>query len=472
MSRVAIIGAGPAGLTAAYELVHLGHQVEVFEASGEIGGMTRSFPLWGSLVDLGPHRFFSRDPRVKALWHHLVGDDFREVERMTRIFYRGRLFDYPLRPANVLRHIGPGEALRCLASYLRQWPRRLEPKSESFEEWTVRAFGQRLFDLFFRDYSEKLWGIPCSEIDSAFAAQRIRRFSLGQAVLQALHLDKRGHRTLVETFPHPLQGAGLVYRRMADQIRAGGGRIHLHQPVASLQGDGSDLRLTDGGVSSWDHVISTMPLTTLCRSLPDLPDEVTTALDQLRYRHTVLVYLRVAHCDLFPDQWLYIQSPELRLGRITNFANWPNGQDRSDTILALEYWCDEASPEWARSDDTWQALACEELRRTGLLGTAPIIDHHVVRVPRCYPVYRRGYKRWLEPVARFLQRQYPRILPIGRYGSFKYNNQDHSILMGMLAAEKINGDCDHNLWEINTDYDTYQEKPEELATEPAREPTA
>jgi protoporphyrinogen oxidase len=460
MSKVGIIGAGPAGLTAAHELVRLGHEVEVFEASGEVGGMTRSFSLWGAQVDLGPHRFFSRDPRVCRLWHGLVGEDYREVDRMTRIFYRNRLFDYPLRPTNVLRQIGAGESLRCLASYLRQLPARGGPKPDSFEEWTVRAFGRRLFDLFFKGYSEKLWGIPCSEIDSAFAAQRIRRFSLGQALRQALPGGRGRHRTLVDRFPHPTQGAGLVYRRMADRITAGGGNLHLHQRVAGLSGDGGGLRLAGGEEVACDRIVSTMPLTVLCRALPELPEEVAEALGHLQFRHTVLVYLRIDQRDLFPDQWLYVQSPELRLGRVTNFANWPNGAGRDDTILALEYWCDNPSHEWSRSDEEWRSVACREITATGLLGTARIVDHHVIRVPRCYPIYRRGYRAWLEPVMHFLRERHPAILPIGRYGSFKYNNQDHSILMGMLAAENIDRQAGHDLWEVNTDYDVYQEEGE------------
>lgn len=458
MKHVAIIGAGPAGMTAAYELSRKGCRVEVFEASAHVGGMARSFELWGKMVDLGPHRFFSKDVRVNQLWNSLVGADQCEVTRMTRIYFRGRLLDYPLKPLHVVSKLGLGEAVRCVASYGVQCARRGNGKPlASFEDWTVNAFGRRLFELFFKDYSEKLWGIPCSEIDSAFAAQRIKKFSLGQAMLTALGLSGKKHRTLADQFPHPFEGAGVVYRRMADEVERAGGRIHLQSPVAGIADGGKTLRLHEGGERGFDAVVSTMPLTQLCASLPDVPGEAAEAISKLEYRSTVLVYLKVGAVGLFPDQWLYIQEPQLQLGRVTNFNNWPNGKDDQCSILALEYWCNEGTPEWARSDEAWRALAKEEIGKTGLLAGAPILDTKVIRVPKCYPVYRKGYTKWLAPVQDFIRSACPSVLPIGRYGSFKYNNQDHSILMGMLAAENIADGAQHDLWNINTDYDEYQE---------------
>ena len=461
MLKVAVIGAGPAGLTAAYELARRGHLVEVFEAGSQIGGMARSFELWGATVDLGPHRFFSTDSRVNELWHELIGADFRMVDRLTRIFYRGGFFDYPLRPFNVLARLGGFEAARCMMSYARQLvANRSSPApAESFEAWVVAAFGRRLFEVFFKDYSEKLWGIPCSELDADFAAQRIQRFSLGRAVLSALGLERKIHKTLVHRFPHPLQGAGAVYERMARRIREFGGSIHLNCPVAGLSGDGLSLQLADGSSRAFDHVVSTMPLTTLCRTLPGLPETLHHAIDQLVYRNTILVYLRVDHPELFPDQWLYVQSPEVRLGRVTNFRNWPNERPAADrhSILALEYWDDSDGDLWKSPDEDLIRLASQEVRQLGLLRGEKIADAVVVRVPKCYPVYRKGYRTWLDGIVAHLRSHHPRLTPIGRYGAFKYNNQDHSILMGILAAENIAGEASHNLWEVNTDYGTFQE---------------
>jgi protoporphyrinogen oxidase len=461
MKRVAVIGAGPAGLTAAYELCRKGFAVEVFEASPHVGGMARSFELWGVQVDLGPHRFFTQDRRVNDFWLDLAGTDYELVDRLTRIHYRGKFYDYPLRGANALGNLGWIEAAHCGWSYATEKLRDLldhEPP-ENFEAWVVSAFGRRLYELFFQSYSEKLWGIPCRDLDVDFAAQRIQRFSLGRAVLAALGWERGQHKTLAQRFAHPIDGCGMIYARMAQRIREAGGKIYLSTPVSRLTDDGRGVQLKDGTEHHCDHVISTMPLTLLCQGLPHLPDHIRTALDQLTYRHTILVYLRVEHDALFPDQWLYMQTPEIRLGRVTNFRNWPSGRrDPSGTsILALEYWCNATDDLWTMENEALIALGQRELAQTGLLCGAPIAAGHVIRIPRCYPVYRKGYHQWLEPVITHLKNHCPQIVAIGRYGSFKYNNQDHSILMGLLAAENIADHAGHDLWGINTDYGVYQE---------------
>ena len=459
--RVGIIGAGPAGITAAYELTKRGVRVEVFEAGPHVGGLARTIDLWGQRVDLGPHRFFSKDARVNRLWHEVAAGDFKVVKRLTRIFYDSKFYDYPLRPSNALKNMGVVSAVSCVASYARQLivNRGLKDEPATFEEWIVSTFGRKLFEMFFKSYSEKLWGIPCSELDADFAAQRIKKFSLGGAVLNAVGLGRGRHATLVEQFEHPVGGTGMIYERMAAAIRQKGGTVNLSAPVSGITADGAGLRFPDGCVEAFDHIVSTMPLTLMVKSLPDIPQEVEQALAKLAYRNTILVYLRVNKTSLFPDQWLYVQSPELRLGRVTNFRNWGEelhaGSD--DTILALEYWCDAEDPVWTSGDDDLIALGTGELRQTGLLHGAEVLEGHVIRLPRCYPVYRAGYKQWLAPVIGHL-RKLPRVTAIGRYGSFKYNNQDHSILMGLLAAENIAEGASHDLWRINTDYGEYQEK--------------
>jgi len=459
--RVGIIGAGPAGLTAAYRLQQMGAQTEVFEAGPAVGGLARSFELWGCRVDLGPHRYFSRDARVNRLWLEVVGRDYRMVRRQTRIFYRDRFYDYPLRVGNVLRNLGPVDAARCIASYLREQVAPSGAADGSFEAWVVGRFGRRLYERFFESYTEKLWGIPCRELDADFAAQRIKGFSLGQAVLSGLGIGGAGHATLVDAFAYPLAGNGEVYERMARAVAAGGGRVHLSRPVRRIvTGDGAarGLELADGEVLGFDHVVSTMPLTLMVKGLDGLPEEVASAMADLRYRNTVLVYLRVARADLFPDQWLYVHSREVRVGRVTNFRNWvPElyGDDGS-SILALEYWCYDEDDIWGEADSVLIARGEAELRRIGLLGDAAVSAGHVVRLPRCYPVYARDYRAKLAPVIGFLN-TVRNLWPIGRYGAFKYNNQDHSILMGLLAAENIADGARHDLWAVNTDYDSYHE---------------
>ncbi len=461
--KVAVIGAGPAGLTAAYELTKQGVETDVYEASGFVGGMCRTFDLWGQQVDLGPHRFFSMDDRVNRLWLEVVGDDCRPIDRLTRLLYKGRLFHYPLKPVNALWNMGPFEAARCAASYFAEKfkPKNTAPEDHSFESWTVEKFGRRLFDHFFRAYSQKLWGIPCNALDADFARQRIKTFTLGEAMKSALGLTRNKHKTLVDQFLFPIGGTGMVYQRMADRIMEAGGRVLLNSPIRRVLTESkrvSGIESATGEQSQYDKVISTMPLTSLVRGLGPLSDDVLDALNSLYFRNTILVYLHVEGADLFPDQWLYVNSPELETGRVTNFRNWvPELYGESpNTILAMEYWCYDLDGPWAESDDTLIDRATQEIRTTGLIGKRQVLDGHVVRVHRCYPVYEKGYKEHLAKVIAHVDR-FEGLVPIGRYGSFKYNNQDHSILMGSLAAEGLLEETQQNLWSINTDYDTYHE---------------
>ncbi|MEX2114502.1 MAG: FAD-dependent oxidoreductase [Pirellulales bacterium] len=462
--RVAVIGAGPAGMTAAYELSRRGAQVQVFEASDRMGGLARSLDLWGQRVDLGPHRFFSSDARVNRLWLEVVGREYKMVERMTRIYYQGRLFRYPLMPLDALAKMGPVNAARCLLSYAKQKLTRQHAanRDESFETWVVSRFGRRLFEMFFKSYSEKLWGIPCDELDADFAAQRINKFSLGEAVRSALSPRRRArHRTLVDRFAYPLGGTGSVYEKMALGVERFGGQVHLQCPVTRVvQEDGHvrGVELHDGRFEPADRVISTMPLTLLIQGLSGVPQEVRQAAAALTFRNTVLVYLHVDGRELFPDQWIYLHAPELQMGRVTNYRNWVSelyGQ-ASTTILAAEYWCNSSDAMWTDSDERLIELATRELRSTGLLGSAAVLAGHVVRVPRCYPVYARGYRLHLRQVMDYVH-TVRGLSPIGRYGAFKYNNQDHSILLGIFAAENLLANEHHDLWSVNTDYDRYQE---------------
>ncbi len=460
--RVAVIGAGPAGLTAAYQLSKSRTEVDVYEAGPAVGGLSRTIELWDQRVDLGPHRFFSEYPRVNGLWREVVGSDYRMVDRLTRIYFRNRFFHYPLRPLDALWKMGLGRAAACVSSYLLE---KISPSTadgaDTFEAWVVSRFGRRLFDMFFKSYSEKLWGIPCRELDADFAAQRIKKFSLAEAIKAALGLGGNRHKTLVDQFAYPTGGTGIVYERMADRVRQAGNGIHLRSPVRRVLHEGfrvSGLELADGRFEPYDHVVSTMPLTLLAAGLGEPPANVRTALDQLRYRNTILVYLHVDGKDLFADQWLYIHSPELKVGRVTNFRNWVpelHGSAQT-TILALEYWCNEEDAVWTTPDDQLINLATSEMGGTGLLNGAPVLGGKVHRIGRSYPVYARGYKEHLAPVIDYV-RQFRGLMPIGRYGSFKYNNQDHSILMGLLAAENLLEEAGHNLWAVNSDYETYQE---------------
>jgi protoporphyrinogen oxidase len=460
--NVAVIGAGPAGLTAAYVLSKSAATVDLYEASDAVGGMSRSLELWGQTVDLGPHRFFSHDRRVNELWLEVVGHDYVMVNRLTRIHYRDRFFDYPLTPANALLNLGPIEAARCVASYvLKGFGAGVAP--DSFEEWVTIRFGRRLYEHFFRSYSEKLWGIPCHELDVDFASQRIKQFSLGAALKGAFTKNGRSrHKTLVDQFAYPLEGTGMVYQRMAHAVEGRGGKILLNSPIRRVlveNGRAIGVELSDGQVRRYAAIISSMPLTQLVRSLPEPPVHVMHAASQLTFRNTILVYLEVESRQLFDDNWIYVQSPGLLVGRITNFRNWAPQlyRDRKTTIVALEYWCNQGDAIWTESDERLVAVAKRELVAASLAPAELIGEQgHVIRIPKSYPVYRKGYRRHLEPIKEYLGGM-DSLLVIGRYGAFKYNNQDHSILMGLMAAENVLGTGCHDLWSVNCDYDAYQE---------------
>ena len=460
MKRIAIIGAGPAGLTAAYQLIKDGYYVEIFEASDSVGGMAKTISLWGQLVDLGPHRFFSSDPRVNRLWLEIIGPRYSMVTRLTRIYYNKTFFDYPLKAVNALFGLGVLKSIACVLSYVSAKIFPINDES-TFEAWVSNRFGRRLYKIFFKSYSEKLWGISCKELDADFAAQRIKKLSLYEAVKAAIFSSEgKGHKTLVDEFAYPHNGAGAIYEMMAKKIIDLGGKIHLQVPVKSVHphnaGSLPMIKLEHGVDLYFDHVISSMPITHLVGRM-NAPQDIKDHANSLRFRNTILVYLQVGVPSPFPDQWIYVHSTELQTGRITNFKNWVpsilNGRD--ETILCMEYWCYDDDELWRDNDQALIDLATREIYQTTLIPEGTVLAGAVIRVPKCYPVYATGYRSHLDPVERYLSMQHG-ISVIGRYGAFKYNNQDHSILMGIMAAENITKNTNHDLWGINTDYE-YQE---------------
>jgi len=458
--RIAVIGAGPAGLAAAWCLARDGVPVDVFEAGPTVGGMSRSLSLWGQTVDVGPHRFFSADARVNRLWLEVVGTGYRMVERLTRIHYNGTLFRYPLRFGDSLPKLGAREAALCVLSYLGR-QRSDRDSAANFEQWVCQSFGRRLYEIFFKSYSEKVWGVPCTRLDADFARQRIRKLSMAGAIADMLKSGRGNrHATLVDRFAYPVGGTGSVYRKMAALVADNGGTVRLNCAVRHIHGTGDGRFTVDagGGSVTCRRVISSMPLTHLVRALSDVPGHIHVAAQGLRFRNTVVVYLRVANPSLFPDQWIYVHSPDLQTGRITNFRNWVPELygDSPDSIVALEFWCHGGDETWARPDTQFAQMAVDDLRRSGLAGDAPVTGWHVVRVPNCYPVYEIGYRDRISVIREFLD-QVPGLDAIGRYGAFKYNNQDHSLLMGILAAENVTRGARHDLWDVNAD-DRYQEE--------------
>lgn len=459
--RVAVIGAGPAGLSAAKRLTELGAEVTVFEAGSSVGGMAKSFELWGQVVDLGPHRFFSSDPRVNQFWLDATNNNYVMVDRSTRILYDGRFFDYPLKAANALRQLGVIESLLSVLSYLREKLFFWRAKGETFDDWVTSRFGRRLYRTFFETYSRKLWGIEPHLLDADFAAQRIKKFSLWEAIRSAIGLGTRtNHKTLVDEFAYPREGAGSPYENIARDLTDSGSELLLENPVEeieTLQEGGFRLTSSSGFQVESDHIVSTMPLTHLVKKLR-APARVIAVAEELKFRSTILAYLEVVGPNPFEDQWVYVHSQELQTGRVTNFSNWSGkvSSTKDRHVICMEYWAYFSDSIWTWEDQKVIELAREELKMSGLLGEENhILRGEVRKVPNCYPVYEQGYQARLEVLQDFVS-GYPEVHPIGRYGAFKYNNQDHSILMGLLAAENIAGGASHDLWGINTDYE-YQE---------------
>lgn len=470
--KVAVIGAGPAGSTAAYELAKKGVEVHLYEAAPFVGGMSRSVDMWGQTVDIGAHRFFSSDPRINSLWLEVIGKDYEMVNRLSRIRYRNKFYDYPIKVSNALKNLGLFESFLCVMSYGWQ---RIKPGGRdpgtTFESWVTSRFGKRLTYHFFKAYAEKLWGIPTSELDAEFAAQRIKKLSLYEAIKGAVFGGgAQKHKTLVDQFAFPKNGSGVIYERMKTYIQKHGGKVYLKTPIQELVTRGKivkGIKLETGEVREYDEVISSMPLTLLVTRLKDLPPKVEKATKSLRFRNTLIVYLQVKGGkggEVFPDNWLYINDEELKMGRITNFRNWTKDirNGKKETILAIEYWCFDEDEFWHWKDKQYIDLAKKELVQTGLVKESQILDGKVMRVPKCYPVYSHGYRKPLKVVEKHL-RPYKHLQVIGRYGSFKYNNQDHSILMGMFAAENIADGTNHDLWNVNSD-DEYQESSKITAT--------
>lgn len=461
-SRVVVIGAGPAGLSAAYILSKAGLKPEVYEASPYVGGMARSFKLFDQVVDCGPHRFFTKQPEVNAFFDEIIGDDYVEVQRLTRIFYGGKFYDYPLKASSVWSNLSPDQIGSILYSYLLK---KLSPvkNPQTLEDWVSNKFGNELYQIFFKNYSEKLWGIPCSRIDADWAAQRIKSLSLFEAVKSNLRTNRGKHHSLVDKFRYPVLGTGMLYERAQGMIERQGGQVHLQRPVKRLLINGNTvngIELADGSEVQAEHVISTMPLTLLLKGMPELPAKVAWASEQLYFRHTILVYLEVDTDELFEDNWLYIHSPEVRHGRVTNFRNWSPALygNQQTSILCVEFWAFEEDALWHEADSQLGLLAEKELRQVDLLpDTATILRTKVVRVPRCYPVYEIGYQEHIQTISSYLD-QFKNLQLIGRYGSYKYNNQDHSILMGLLAAQNVLYNKNVDLWQVNSDKEYHEEK--------------
>jgi protoporphyrinogen oxidase len=466
---VVVIGAGPAGLTAAYELCKAGISSVVLEKDKVVGGISRTVDYKGFHFDIGGHRFFTKVKAVDAMWREVLTEkQFLRRNRLSRIYYNKKFFHYPLRPWNALFGLGVWNSILILLSYLKA--QMLPDKTEgTFEQWISNRFGKRLYRIFFKTYTEKVWGMPCREISAEWAAQRIKGLSLLAAVKNALiqqHAGRKGEviTSLIDSFDYPERGPGQMWEAVAHTIQGNGCDLRLRAGVERIlwnNGRVTGVEIGSGGhrkIVQGSHFVSTMPIKELIRKCdPPVPDHVRQAANQLSYRDFLTVALIVNSSNLFPDNWIYIHDPDVKVGRIQNFKNWSPHMvpDPSKTCLGLEYFCFEGDGLWTMLDADLIELGKKELQLLGLAKATDIEDGTVVRMPKAYPVYDAVYGEALRTVRQFLN-GLCNLQLVGRNGMHRYNNQDHSMLTAMLAVRNILG-ANYDLWKVNADEEYHEE---------------
>lgn len=465
---VAIIGAGPAGLTAAWELARRGSSAIVVESLGQVGGLARTERYRGFHFDIGGHRFFTKVQAVEDLWHEILGNDLLERSRLSRIFLDGRFYQYPINAVEVLRKMGPAESVRCGFSYLRA---HLQPRRpvRSVEDWLINHFGERLYRRFFKTYTEKVWGIACSEISADWAAQRIRGLSVLSVLRDALGLDRnRPAKSLIRSFLYPRRGPGMMWERAAETVAESGSEIRLNTSVEEIHWEPGRVKyiVAGGRRIEASHFLSSMPVRELIAALRPRVPELDAVSACFVYRDFLTVALIMRQANPFPDNWIYVHDPKVRVGRIQNFNNWSPEMtpDPAMTCLGLEYFCSEGDSLWSMTDDELKVLARQEIGLLKLADPGRVEDAAVVRAPKAYPVYNGDHELGLEAVRAFLTRV-PNLQLVGRNGMHRYNNQDHSMVTALLAVENIFG-ARHDLWQVNVD-EEYAESGVRISREEA-----
>ncbi len=472
---VVIVGAGPAGLTAGYLLAKAGQRVTIVERDPVyVGGISRTVRYKGFHFDIGGHRFFSKAKEVVDLWNEILPDDFIDRPRLSRIYYGGKYYAYPLRAFEALKNLGVFTASLCMASYA--WAKATpiaDPRT--FHQWVRNQFGEKLFSIFFKTYTEKVWGMSCDEISSDWAAQRIKGLSLSAAVIDGVKRslgikakpsaqlgEQGGVKTLIESFRYPRQGPGMMWEAARDKITAIGGDIRMGREMKTLEWDAAralwtlTVTTSDGATETItaSHAISSAPITELAAALrPALKAKVNA--DALKYRDfiTVALITKVENTRSFPDNWIYIHDPSVKVGRIQNFLSWsPELAPAGYACLGLEYFCFEGDGLWTSPDADLIALAKAEIGKIGLIRPEDVTDASVVRQPKAYPVYDDAYAANVEAVRAEVEANYPTLHLVGRNGMHKYNNQDHAMMTAMLTAENILvGARKYDVWAVNED---------------------
>ncbi len=466
---VCVVGAGPAGLSAAYILSQSKINAAVLEMSSQVGGISRTVVRDGFRFDIGGHRFFTKDDEVDRFFRDLLGEEVIWVNRASRIFYRDKYFDYPLKPANALFGMGVGTTARCLLDYGSLKVRNIfrRPDIVSLEDWVSNEFGHELFKLFFKNYTEKVWGIDCNHICAEWAAQRIKGLSLRVAVREALFPSRNGKvKTLIDKFMYPRLGIGRISERLAEDVEALGNEVRLRSRVAAVNHEGSVVTSVEVEAPQGRYTLplkrlcSSMPLTELVLAMkPEAPAGVAAAARSLRYRDLITVNLMVKMPRVTDDTWIYIHDPTITLGRIHEPRNWsPDMAPPGQSSLVAEYFCFQGDEVWNMDDQALVDLTIRDLdRRLGFLKRDDVMDAFVIRTARAYPMYELGYEEPLRKVVDYVG-SFSNLETVGRYGTYKYNNMDHSIKTGILAARNLLGEARQDVFDVNRAREYHEEK--------------
>jgi protoporphyrinogen oxidase len=459
-----IIGGGPAGLTAAYELTRHNIQPLVFEKYDKVGGISRTENYKGYYFDMGGHRFFTKSEEVNKFWDEILKDDFLHRPRLSRIYYNRKFFNYPLKPFNAIKGLGFWQSILISLSYVR-WQLFPYENEDTFEQWVTNRFGKQLFNTFFKSYTEKVWGISTSELNAEWAAQRIKDLDLKAAVLNMFIKPNHTITTLIEEFRYPKRGPGMLWNEVKERIISRGGEVLLNSDVCGINRNEKEITsvvVSNNGqeqVISGSDFISSMPITDFIKKLnPPPPDDVVKAAEQLTYREFLTVCLIVDQPNLFEDNWIYIHDPEVKVGRIQNFKNWSPFMvpDSSKTSLGLEYFCNEGDELWNSEDDELVDLGKREIEQIGLAKYEDVLDGSVYRVEKAYPIYDSNYRDHLTLVREYVD-SLENFQTIGRNGLHRYNNQDHAMLTGMLAVRNILNGEKNDLWVVNAEQEYHEE---------------
>ena len=463
IEEILIIGAGPAGLTAAWEAEKFGIKTVVLEGDKEVGGISRTVERNGWRFDIGGHRFFTKVDEVYDVWDEILDkEDFLLRPRMSRIYYNKKFFDYPLKASNALFNLGIFEAIRCVISYIIV---RIKPpkNQDNFENWVAARFGWRLYNIFFKTYTEKVWGVDAREIGADWAAQRIKNLSLLKAVLNSLKINKSGEiiTTLIDEFKYPKLGPGMMWDEAYKKLLEKNHQILLKRKVIEIEKNENFYRVyTDSGEEFFaKNIITSMPLAHLPKTIiPKPKSEIIESGDNLTFRDFLSVALVIDSEDAFPDNWIYIHEPEVKVGRVQNYGSWsPYLVKDGKTCLGLEYFVNIGDELWTMKDDELISLAKDELEKLSLITEDSVLEGYVVRMPKAYPVYDLNYSDNIKNISTWLNKEHKNIFPIGRNGMHRYNNQDHSMMTAIKSIRNILNGEDNNIWEVNVEDDYHEE---------------